>query len=648
MLLRLTNLRTNKAIATHSTVSHTLPMPSHEVVDLLSSDDDKHIAHAAPLRTERRAPPPPPTKGGFLDLGDDSDLDGTFSSTQLQNQNFTNAGASRPEKRSVGHEFDVFQAAELEFRASKRRKISGRKDGSDPIVFTSSPDGALSTSLLQKRILGSPFSSDSDLDEPVAELRTAQPPLPKQLSDRTTNLLAGINGNAKEDQKRGSTGNKPRSSGGREGKGKARDDTLRSRSPSVAQSEIPGILSRPKKARLTSAERDVKERERAVKEREKELEKRERELDRLRKAIAKDEEKEKKRLEKEVKAKEKVTAVALAEVNRSNTDKRLSAKEVIADLPSSIQGQKVDIQIRDYLKAFDVEASTYDSVIPNIIKWRRKVNRRFNEEMKHWEPAPPSVQPEKHVMCLLSAKEFVALAAPKATDDDDLDAHVAKMKTTYPGCKLIYLIEGLDALIRKAKNSKNRAYQAAVLSQMDDTSGAGAQASTSRRKKAEEDVAIDEDSIEDALLRLQVTHGCLIHQTLTSVDTAESVSSFTLQISTIPDKYVQGTLYPSPKAPLTRAQNATRPARSRLLHRRRAGQDRRRQGGYLPQDAAADGASHAGCGARGRGQVPQRGEFGPGDAEARAVRFGGFGGMVDPFLLRGELGMEMEMEGGIR
>ncbi|MCJ1245482.1 hypothetical protein MMC30_002686 [Trapelia coarctata] len=509
-------------------------MPSHEVIDLLSSDDDKVSAPPATLQVEKKAPLP--LKGGFLDLGDESELGEIFSSTQLPKPKSTTLDASRQKKRSGGSEFDIFQTDDFGFAGSKRRKISNPKDKSDPIVFTSSPHGTLSASLLRKRILGSPFSSDSDLDEPVSDLHTSRPPLPKQLSDRTANLLADIIGNKKPELKRRPPGNKARSSDVRAGKDKARDDTPRSRSPSVAQSELPDKGSRATKARQTSAERNLKERERALKEKERELEKREREIERLRRATAKDDEKVKKRIEKQAKAKEKVTAAALAEVNRSSTDKKLSAKEMIVDLPSSVQGQKVDIQIRDFLRNYEVEVTTQDSVVPNVIKWRRKVARRFNEEMKHWEPAPPSVQPEKHVICLLSAKEFVALAAPKSTGDEDMEAHVAKLKITYTGCKLIYLIEGLDTLMRKAKNSKNRAYQAAVLSQMNPAGEAGSTAFTSRRKKAEEDLAVDEDKVEDALLHLQVMQDCLIHQTPTTVETAEAVCSFTMQLSTIPDK----------------------------------------------------------------------------------------------------------------
>jgi len=509
-------------------------MPSHEVIDLLSSDDDKNPAPTVTLQIEKNALPPP-LKGGFLDLGDGSDMDEIFSSAQLPKQTPTISDASRLKKRSGGPQFDV-QTDEGGFAASKRRKSSNLKDKSDPIVFTSSPHGTLSTSLLRRRILGSPFSSDSDLDDLASDLHTTRPPLHKQLSDRTASLLADIIGNAKPGQKRGSPGNQAKSSAVRAGKGKPRDNTQRSRSPSVAQSELADQPSRAKKARQISAERDLKERERALKEKKREVEKQEREIERLRKATAKEDGKEKRRSEKEAKAKEKLTATALAEVNRSNTDKKLSAKEMIVDLPSSIQGQKVDIQIRDFLRNYEVEATTHDSVIPNVIKWRRKVAKRFNEEMKHWEPAPPSIQPEKYVMCLFSAKEFVALAAPKSTDDEDLEAHVARLKATYTGCKLIYLIEGLDALMRKAKNSKNRAYQAAVLSQMDPTGEAGNTTTTSRRKKGQQDVEIDEDKVEDALLRLQVMQGCLIHQTPSTVETAESAWSFTMQISTIPDK----------------------------------------------------------------------------------------------------------------
>ena len=511
-------------------------MPSHEIIDLLSSDEDRTSAPPATLQAEKKVLPP--TKGGFLDLGDNSDLDEILFSAQSPKQKSMNSGASRTKKRPEDPEFDDFQADEVGFAVSKRRKLSGSKDGADPIIFTSSPQGTLSTSLLRRRILGSPFSSGSDVDDPASNLRTTRPPLRNTLSDRTANLLADIIGNTKTGQKRASAGNKAKSCGVRAGKGKARQDTQRSRSPSVAQSDVPGKPSRKEKARQTDAERDLKERERALKEKEKELEKREREVDRLRKAAAKDDEKERKRAEKEAKAKEKLTATVLAEVNRSSTDKKLSAKEMIVDLPSSIHGQKVDVLIREFLKNYDVEATTLDSVIPNVIKWRRKVARRFNEEMKHWEPAPPSIQPEKHVMCLLSAKEFVALAAPKSADDEDLEAHVARLKATHTGCKLIYLIEGLNTLMRKAKNSKNRAYQAAVLSQMDPAGEAGSTASTSRRKKAQEVGDIDEDIVEDALLRLQVMQGCLIQQTPTTVETAELVCSFTMQISTIPDKLV--------------------------------------------------------------------------------------------------------------
>src|SRR5262249_35640015 len=45
---------------------------------------------------------------------------------------------------------------------------------------------------------------------------------------------------------------------------------------------------------------------------------------------------------------------------------------------------------------------------------------------------------------------------------------------------------------------------------------------------------ISEDSVEDALLELQLAHGALIHHTAVAVETARWVVSFTQHISTVP------------------------------------------------------------------------------------------------------------------
>ncbi|KAM0802972.1 ERCC4 domain-containing protein, partial [Usnea florida] len=257
----------------------------------------------------------------------------------------------------------------------------------------------------------------------------------------------------------------------------------------------------------------------------------ERERRKEQKAKEKEEEKEKKRLEKEEKAKEKRIAADLAEVNKSKLDKKDSTPEMIVDLPASIDGQSVDTQIRQFLRNLGVDATLYQSHVPNVIRWRRKMKAKWNPELNHWEPLEHMrIENEKHVMCIMSAKEFVALAMVQL-DGQDVETHVAKVKSAYEDCIPIYMIEGLQVWMRKNRTAENRAYQAKVLNQaQSDQAPSGSQA---KRKKAPVEI-VDEDVIEDALLRLQVMNGCLVHHTTTSIETAEWVANFTQHISTIP------------------------------------------------------------------------------------------------------------------
>ncbi len=118
-------------------------------------------------------------------------------------------------------------------------------------------------------------------------------------------------------------------------------------------------------------------------------------------------------------------------------------------------------------------------------------------------------------------------------DGQDLESHVLRLKGECDESIPIYLIEGLETWMRKNKNIRNRAYQAAVLSQTDGQVAGPPTAGPSKRKKPAAEY-IDEDMVEDALLRLQVMHGCLVHHTAVPVETAEWVANFTQHVSTIP------------------------------------------------------------------------------------------------------------------
>ena len=255
------------------------------------------------------------------------------------------------------------------------------------------------------------------------------------------------------------------------------------------------------------------------------------------KAKDREADKEERRLGREEKAREKQRAADLAEVNKARKDRKETSKEMIVDLPISIEGERVEDQIKEFMKTQEISTTSYQSPVPNTIRWRRKVDSYFDEEKGHRIAMPKEIHDEKHAICLMSAKDFVNLttAAHKQPGYDTLECHIRKLKINFTHYTIIYIIEGLDAWMRKNKNARNKAYESAVLGQaqsVDDTVPASSQSKARRKKQL--DVPIDEDMIEDALLQLQVKEGCLVHHTATSFETAEWVANFTQHISQLP------------------------------------------------------------------------------------------------------------------
>lgn len=354
-----------------------------------------------------------------------------------------------------------------------------------------------------------------------------------QLSDRTAALLASLESRDASSAK--GTGSKP---GGRARHEKRIDESASNELLSDELVEKPPNRSKSRRQpKLSAAEKEARAREReaakAQREREKEAER------------------ERKRREKEERAREKQLAADIAEVNKLKIDKRHSTPEMIIDLATTFADTSVGNQVTEFMRHLGVERTFFTSSIRNIVKWRRKVKATFNEEAGYWEPCPLHIRLEDHVLCLLSAQEFVdmVIASPAAVEQDDaetLEMHVLRVKSAYRNCKVIYLIEGLEAWMRKNRNSRNRAYQAEVLRQLNDTNSIGDSSSNAsssnsqaraRKKKArkpEETPPVDDDTVEDALLQLQVTYECLIHHTNAAAESAEWIKNFTEHISTIP------------------------------------------------------------------------------------------------------------------
>ena len=504
-----------------------------EVIDLLSSGDEATV-HAY-VSSEEGVAPGVAGAGDFLflDNGFDSiaDVDHAWATAPTKRRRLSPISnkSSRSSLPSVGEDLPKHTSSTVEAGSkTKNDDAWTRIDDADPIIFTSSAHYSTAVSRPAKL----PPATDPDLSDGLSDslpddILGAVPRHSNfaNLSERTTALLTSLHEPAKL--------RKPRKRSAVAAKTNIKihlgdtvtDASMRKKDGDASEQHH---ASEPKKSKLTEEEHEARARE---KDKAKADRARERDLTKEQKLKSKEEDKERKRLQREEKAKEKRIAAELAEVNKSKLDRKDSTPEMIVDLPASIDGTSVDTQAREFLKTLGVDATLYQSIIPNLVKWRRKMKARWNAELDHWEPLEHMViEDENHVLCLMSAKAFISLASLQ-NEEEDVETHVAKIKSAHDGCIPIYLIEGLQIYMRKNKTAENRAYQAKVLNQSQEGGETSAQ-QPKRKKPLPEQV--DEDVIEDALLRLQVMNGCLIHHVNTAFESAEWIANYTQHISTIP------------------------------------------------------------------------------------------------------------------
>ena len=496
-----------------------------DVIDLISS-------------SPRPPPPPPSTSAAIVN--------------QVHYEPTSNPSKRRRLSPDLQDPFVLFSDDDvLPSRPAPRQTHPGDLT-SDPITFTSSaPPNPPDTITIDDDDDIDEFSDPFAVPDPAdlwnlattaaATTTTAPETIPRlrpQFSSRTENLLASLHNrshsnSAMDDEydapkprsRPTSTGSRPKTRPAGENN---EDRDLLDDPPSPRPAPRKTALKR-----TTAADKDARARER-------EATKAQREHDRQ-------VEKERKQQLKEEKAREKQRTADLAAVNKLKIDKKESLPEMIVDLATTLQETSVGNQTAEFMTRLGVEQTFFASAIPNVVRWRRKVRAQYNPGLGYWEPCVPHVQDEAHVLVLLTAQEFVNLATvtpspsthhPSETlpDPVDLQTHVRHLKTAYPNCSPIYLIEGLTAWLRKNQTARNRAFQAAVRRAADPPPPTSTATSSSSRKRTakQQPEPISDDVVEDALLALQVTHACLIHHSSTPAESAAWIKTFTEHVSTVP------------------------------------------------------------------------------------------------------------------
>ncbi|KAF8251540.1 hypothetical protein K440DRAFT_658637 [Wilcoxina mikolae CBS 423.85] len=242
---------------------------------------------------------------------------------------------------------------------------------------------------------------------------------------------------------------------------------------------------------------------------------------------------------KAAKAAEKQREQEILSVNKLRTSKKDSCPEMLVDISTVLARDAVGKHLIGFLTNLGCDVN------PNwrpalgiegtwkIVKWRRKVKATYDEGLDMFLPLPDEeIRDENHLLVHLTAQEFADLVSPGVVDMD-LTTHVKKMKSLLPAVKdirVIYMIEGLAAYTRKSKTHEDRAFREQVLSAMSSTTTCS---SSSRRPKTP---TISESTLETSLLTLQLSHNCLLHHTVSPLQSSEWISIFTSDISSIPYK----------------------------------------------------------------------------------------------------------------
>ncbi|KAF9316133.1 hypothetical protein BG003_002330 [Podila horticola] len=259
------------------------------------------------------------------------------------------------------------------------------------------------------------------------------------------------------------------------------------------------------------------------------------------------------------------------------TTKSESVKEMVVCIEYSLQQSKVGRALQHYWTMLEcdsvaIRALESDITTPlnalgslegiaretcplrNIIYWRRRVVRRYNEEQDMFVPTDElEIDLEPFTLIYLTGKEFTLhielgrLRTNLETVKKDMVARRNKDNLRKYGPshesspedkkqRVIYLIEGMETFIRGLKTNTNKNFRQAVLAQMQPDQLSGTGSSKKINLDNLEEPAVDRERIEQELLWLQLEQNCLIIHTHDDEDSAQAVVSLTEQIGLTPYK----------------------------------------------------------------------------------------------------------------
>ncbi|KAG5519631.1 hypothetical protein PMAC_001786 [Pneumocystis sp. 'macacae'] len=193
---------------------------------------------------------------------------------------------------------------------------------------------------------------------------------------------------------------------------------------------------------------------------------------------------------------EKKRFSTLKNVNKLKSSKKECIKEMIVDIDKNILSSPLGSMLSDLFKKSGCEFNEWLSPIPNLIFWKRKVVAEYDKKLGYFVPIPEVIRPEQYVLVYMKASELL-----KIESNFSIDESVKQIVKEFPDSKIIYMIESIDALLKKIKNNRNRHYADVIRANIETNNP------ETILTLPEE---IDDEKIENMMLHLQLVHNAFI------------------------------------------------------------------------------------------------------------------------------------------
>ncbi|KAI8928153.1 hypothetical protein BC831DRAFT_449434 [Entophlyctis helioformis] len=184
------------------------------------------------------------------------------------------------------------------------------------------------------------------------------------------------------------------------------------------------------------------------------------------KAAEKEQQLEERRMAKEQAAIEKQLQQSTRSVNRIR-QKYECTKEMVAIVSpewasdpigsavlKAITDAGAETRVQNMQSLANASSGNSSSItLTNLMAWERQSTRQWCKETNQWEPCPTKVEREAFVLIRLTAPQFAQLCVGA-----NLIQHFEAHLTAFPGHKLIYFIEDLDAFYRSRQRNEQAHY----------------------------------------------------------------------------------------------------------------------------------------------------------------------------------------------